>query len=74
MEDELNKEKLLGKVDKEKDFDEKEFEALWAIEVVGMMGAKKGVKSFKKMKAKDFEGLETKNKVKQKERSKDLLI
>ena len=64
-----DKVKLLGEVDKEEDFDEKEFEALWAIEVVGMVGAKK---SFKKMKAKDFESLETQNKVKQKESSKNV--
>ena len=66
-----DKVKLLGEVDKEKDFDEKEFEALWAIEVVGMIGAKK---AFKKMSAKDFESLETKNKVKQKEKSKKTLL
>ena len=65
-----DKVKLLGEVDKEKDFDEKEFENLWAIEVVGMIGAKK---SFKKMSAKDFECLETKNKVKQKDSSKKTL-
>ena len=63
--------KLLGEVDKEEDFDEKEFEALWASEVVGMTGAKK---AFKKMSAKDFESLETKNKVKQKESSKKTLF
>ena len=65
--------KLLGEVDKEKDFDEKEFEKLWAIEVVGMIGAKKAAKGFKKMSAKDFECLETKNKVKQKDSSKKTL-
>ena len=57
--------KLLGEVDKEKDFDEKEFEKMWAIEVVGMVAAKKSFKS-----AKDCESLETQNKVKQKEKSK----
>ena len=64
MEEKLNRDKikLIGEVDKEKDFDEKEFEDLWASEVVGMIGAKK--KSFKKMSAKDFESLETQNKVK----------
>ena len=40
---------------------------MWAIEVVGMVAAKK---SFKKMSAKDFESLETQNKVKQKEKWK----
>ena len=52
---------------------EKEFEKLWAIEVVGMIGAKKAAKGFKKMSAKDFESLETQNtqnKGKQKESSK----
>ena len=63
--------KLIGEVDKDKDFDEKEFEALWASEVVGMMGTKK---AFKKMSTKDFESLETKNKVKQKESSKKALF
>ena len=42
--------KLIGEVDKEKDFDEQEFEKLWAIEVVGVVAAKK---SFKKLSAKD---------------------
>ena len=72
MEDELNEDKvkLLGNVDKEKDFDEKEFEDLWASEVLGMTAAKK---SFKKMSSKDFEKLETeKNKVTQKESSKNV--
>ena len=59
--------KLIGEVDKEKDFDEQEFEKLWASEVVGVVAAKK---SFKKMSAKDFESLETQNKVKQKEKWK----
>ena len=66
-----DKVKLLGEVDKEKDFDEKEFEALWGSEVVGMIGAKK---AFKKMSSKDFEKLETKNKVKRKESSKKTLL
>ena len=75
IEEKLNNDKikLLGEVDKEKDFDEKEFEKLWAIEVVGMIGAKKAAKGFKKMSAKDFESLETQNtqnKGKQKESSK----
>ena len=56
--------KLLGEVDKEKDFDEKEFEDLWASEVLGLTGVKK---SFNKMKSKDFEKLE-----KQKESSKNV--
>ena len=64
-----DKVKLIGEVDKEKDFDEKEFEDLWASEVLGMTGAKK---SFKKMNAKDFESLETQTKVKQKESSKNV--
>ena len=67
-----DKVKLLGEVDKELDFDEKEFEKLWAIEVVGMIGAKKGIKSFKKMSTKDFESLETQKKVKPKKSSKNL--
>ena len=71
IEEKLDKDKvkLLGEVDKELDFDEKEFEKLWAIEVVGMIGAKKAAKGFKKMSAKDFESLETQstqNKGKQK--------
>ena len=74
IEEKLDKDKvkLLGEVDKELDFDEKEFEKLWAIEVVGMMGAKKGIKSFKKMSTKDFESLETQKKVKPKKSSKNL--
>ena len=43
--------KLIGEVDKEKDFDEQEFEKLWASEVVGVVAAKK---SFKKLTAKDL--------------------
>ena len=43
--------KLIGEVDKEKDFDEQEFEKLWASEVVGVVAAKKG---FKKLAAKDL--------------------
>ena len=68
IEEELKEDKikLLGEVDKEKDFDEKEFEDLWASEVLGMTGAKK---SFNKMKSKDFEKLEL---VKQKESSKNV--
>ena len=71
IEEKLDKDKvkLLGEVDKELDFDEKEFEKLWAIEVVGMIGAKK---SFKKMSTKDFESLETQKKVKPKKSSKNL--
>ena len=71
IEEKLDKDKvkLLGEVDKEKDFDETEFEKLWAIEVVGMIGAKK---SFKKMSTKDFESLETQKKVKPKKSSKNL--
>ena len=67
IEEKLNNDKikLLGEVDKEKDFDEKEFEKMWAIEVVGMVAAKKSFKS-----AKDCESLETQNKVKQKEKWK----
>ena len=71
VEDELNEDKikLLGKVDREKDFDEQEFEDLWASEVLGMTGAKK---AFNKMKVKDFEKLETQTNVKQKESSKNV--
>ena len=71
IEEKLDKDKvkLLGEVDKEKDFDEEEFNKLWAIEVVGMIGAKK---SFKKMSTKDFESLETQKKVKPKKSSKNL--
>ena len=71
IEEELKEDKikLLGEVDKEKDFDEKEFEDLWASEVLGLTGVKK---SFNKMKSKDFEKLETQNKVKQKESSKNV--
>ena len=42
--------KLIGEVDKEKDFDEKEFEKLWATEVVGVIAAKK---SFMKLSTKE---------------------
>ena len=71
IEEKLDKDKvkLLGEVDKEKDFDEQEFEKLWAIDVVGLIGAKK---SFKKMSTKDFESLETQKKVKPKKSSKNL--
>ena len=71
IEEELKEDKikLLGEVDKEKDFDEKEFEDLWASEVLGLTGVKK---SFNKMKSKDFEKLETQSKVKQKESSKNV--
>ena len=41
--------KLIGEVDKEKDFDEQEFEKLWASEVVGVVAAKK---SFNNLTAK----------------------
>ena len=62
MEEELNEDKikLLGEVDKAKDFDEKEFENLWGSEVLSIAGAKKPGHSKQKERSKNVRYSNTK--------------